>query len=162
MRSTEQQAFTAPEGMALRYGLLYGGDAEQVRALLARRRLPVARGGVLGWVRHQDAAAATVAALEGGRVGQAYNVVDDRPASWEEVFTAMAKAFGAPPPRRLAGWLLRLFAPYVASFVVGASMRVSNAKAKAELGWRPRFPTYNEGIRAMASPAPAGRAAGGR
>jgi nucleoside-diphosphate-sugar epimerase len=151
MQATEQQAFTAPEGIALRYGLLYGGDAQQVRALLARRRLPVARGGVLGWVHHRDAAAATVAALEHGRAGQAYNVVDDRPASWEEVFTAMAKAFGAPPPRRLPGWLLRLFAPYVASFVVGASMRVSNAKAKAELSWRPGFPTYHEGIRAMVS-----------
>jgi nucleoside-diphosphate-sugar epimerase len=152
MRSTEQQAFTAPEGMALRYGLLYGGDAERLRALLARRRVPVARGGVLGWVHHQDAAAATVAALEHGRAGQAYNLVDDQPASWQEVFRAMAKAFGAPPPRRLPGLVLRLLAPYVASFVVGASMHVSNAKAKAELGWRPAFPTYHEGIQAMVSP----------
>jgi len=152
MRSTEQQAFTAPEGMALRYGLLYGGDAEQLRALLARRGVPVARGGVLGWVHHQDAVGATVAALEHGRAGQAYNVVDDRPASWLEVVSAMAKAFGAPPPRRLPGFVLRLFAPYVASFVVGASMQVSNAKAKAELGWHPAFPTYHEGIQAMVSP----------
>ena len=77
MASTEQQAFSAPEGIALRYGLLYGGDAAQMRALLARRGLPVARGGVLGWIHHEDAAAATVAALERGRPGQAYNVVDD-------------------------------------------------------------------------------------
>jgi nucleoside-diphosphate-sugar epimerase len=152
MRSTEQQAFTAPEGMALRYGLLYGGDAEQLRALLARRGVPVARGGLLGWVHHHDAVAATVAALEHGRAGQAYNVVDDQPASWLDVFTAMAKAFGAPRPRRLPGLVLRLFAPSVASFVVGASMHVSNAKAKAELGWRPTFPTYHEGIHAMVSP----------
>jgi nucleoside-diphosphate-sugar epimerase len=152
MRSTEQQAFTAPEGMALRYGLLYGGDAEQLRALLNRRGVPVARGGVLGWVHHQDAVAATVAALEHGRAGQAYNVVDDQPASWLEVFTAMAKAFGAPPPRRLPGFVLRLLAPYVASFVVGTSMQVSNAMAKAELGWHPAFPTYHEGIQAMVAP----------
>jgi nucleoside-diphosphate-sugar epimerase len=157
MRSAERQAFSAAEGIALRYGLLYGGDAAQMRALLARRGLPVAKGGVLGWVHHEDAAAATVAALEHGRPGQAYNVVDDLPATWEEVFTAMAAAFGAPPPRRLPGWVLRLAAPYVASFVVGTSMRVANDKAKAELGWRPAFPTYRAGIDAMISAA-AGRA----
>jgi nucleoside-diphosphate-sugar epimerase len=149
MRSTEQQAFTAPEGIALRYGLLYGGDALRMRTMMARRAVPVAAGGVLGWVHHQDAAAATVAALEHGRAGQAYNVVDDLPATWQEVFTAMARAFGAPPPLRVPGWLLRLGAPYVASFVVGASMRVANAKAKRELGWQPRFSTYHQGIRAM-------------
>jgi nucleoside-diphosphate-sugar epimerase len=155
MLSTERQAFSAPEGIALRYGLLYGGDSAQVRALLARRRLPVARGGVLGWVHHEDAAAATVAALEHGRAGQAYNVVDDLPAGWQEVYTAMAAAFGTPPPRRLPRWLLRLAAPYVASFVVGTSMHVANAKARTELGWRPTYPTYRAGVRAMA-PVPAG------
>lgn len=156
MRSTEQQAFSTPAGIALRYGLLYGGDAARTRALLARRGLPVAKGGVLGWVHHEDAAAATVAALEHGRPGQAYNVVDDLPASWEAVFTAMAAAFGAPPPRRLPGWVLRLAAPYVASFVVGTSMRVANDKAKAELGWRPAYATYRAGIEAMVAD-PAGR-----
>jgi hypothetical protein len=81
MRSTEQQAFTAPEGIALRYGLLYGGDAEQMRNQLASRKVPVASGGLLGWIHHEDAVAATVAALEHGRGGQAYNLVDDRPAT---------------------------------------------------------------------------------
>jgi nucleoside-diphosphate-sugar epimerase len=64
MRSTEQQAFTAPVGIALRYGLLYGGDAEQMRTQLASRRVPAVSGGTLGWIHHEDAAAATVAALE--------------------------------------------------------------------------------------------------
>jgi nucleoside-diphosphate-sugar epimerase len=149
MLSTEQQAFSAPHGMALRYGLLYGGDARQMEERLARRRLPVAHGGVLGWVHHEDAAAATVAALEHGEAGQAYNIVDDQPASWDQVFTEMAEKLGTPPPRSLPGWVLRMAAPYVASFVVGTSMRVSNAKAKRELGWHPRFPTYPDGIRAM-------------
>jgi nucleoside-diphosphate-sugar epimerase len=153
MLSTEQQAFTAPEGIALRYGLLYGGDA-QMRALLARRGLPVARGGVLGWIHHTDAAAATVAALEHGRPGQAYNLVDDLPATWQEVYTAMAQALGTPPPRRIPRWLFRLAAPYVASFAVDTSMRVANAKAKTELGWQPTFPTYHDGIRAMAAARP--------
>ena len=151
MLSTERQAFSAPEGIALRYGLLYGGDAARMHALLARRGLPVAKGGVLGWVHHEDAAAATVAALERGRPGQAYNVVDDLPATWEEVYTAMAEAFGTPPPRQVPRWLFRLAAPYVAAFGIDTSMRVSNAKAKAELGWRPTFPTYRDGIRAAAT-----------
>jgi nucleoside-diphosphate-sugar epimerase len=129
------------------------GDAEHMRDRLARRGVPVARGGALGWVHHEDAAAATVAALERGRPGQAYNVVDDLPASWQEVFITMARALGTPPPPHLPGWLLRLVAPYVASFVVGASMRVANAKAKAELGWRPRYPNYRAGIHAMVAAA---------
>src|SRR6187431_794766 len=70
MRSTEQQTFTAPEGIALRYGLLYGGNAEQMRTQLASRKVPVASGGLLGWIHHKDAAAATVAALEHVRGGQ--------------------------------------------------------------------------------------------
>jgi hypothetical protein len=111
----------------------------------------MASGGVLGWVHHEDAAAATVAALERGRPGQAYNLVDDLPATWQEVYTAMAEAFGAPPPRRLPRWLFRLAAPYVASFAIDTSMRVSNAKAKAELGWRPAYRTYHDGIGAAAS-----------
>ncbi|MBO0776429.1 MAG: NAD(P)-dependent oxidoreductase, partial [Actinobacteria bacterium] len=79
------------------------------------------------------------------------NIVDDLPASWQDVITAMAAEFGAPPPRRAPRWLLRLAAPYAASFAAGASMRVCNAKAKTELGWNPAFPTYHEGIEAMAS-----------
>jgi nucleoside-diphosphate-sugar epimerase len=151
MLSTEEQAFTAPEGVALRYGLFYGGDLEDKRAILAKRGLPVATGGELAWVHHEDAAAATVAAVEHGRPGEAYNVVDDRPATWREVFTAMAKAVGAPPPRTVPRWLFRMTAPYVASFAVDTSMRVSNAKAKAELDWHPRYPTYRDGVAAMAT-----------
>jgi nucleoside-diphosphate-sugar epimerase len=145
----ETRTFTAAEGIALRYGLLYGGDGTAMRATLAKRGVPVSSGGLLGWVHHLDAARATVAALENGRPSQAYNIVDDQPATWREVFTAMAAGFGAPPPRRVPRWLLRVFAPYVASFAAGTSMRVSNAKAKSELGWQPRFPTYHEGIAAM-------------
>ena len=159
MLSTEQQAFGAPEGIALRYGLLYGGDGPRMRSLLARRGLPVAKGGLLGWIHHQDAAAATVAALEHGRPGQAYNLVDDLPATWREVYSAMARAFGAPPPPRLPRWVFRLVAPYVASFAVGTSIRAANAKARAELGWHPAYSTYHQGIAAMVS-APAGREPG--
>lgn len=150
MASTEQQAFGAPVGTALRYGLLYGGDAEQMRPLLARRGLPISKGGLLGWIHHDDAAAATVAALENGRAGNAYNIVDDEPATWAQVYTAMASAFDAPPPRRLPRWLFRMAAPYVASFAVDTSMRVSDAKARQELDWKPAFRSYREGIEAAA------------
>jgi nucleoside-diphosphate-sugar epimerase len=149
MLATEQQAFTAV-GIALRYGIFYGGDAEEKRALLAKRDIPVAKGGLLGWIHHEDAAAATVAALEHGRAGNAYNIVDDEPATWKRVFTAMAEAYGAPSPRNLPRWMLRLAAPYVTSFAFDTSMRVSNAKAKADLGWSPKYPTYREGVSAGA------------
>jgi nucleoside-diphosphate-sugar epimerase len=149
MRATEQQAFTAPEGIALRYGLLYGGDAASVAPLLRRRRLPVVSGGLLPWVHHEDAADATVAALERGLPGRAYNVVDDRPATWREVFTALAAAVGAPPPRSAPVWLLRLLAPYLACVAVDTSMRVSNRRAEVELGWTPRLPTVAAGAAAV-------------
>jgi len=151
MHSAETQTFTAPEGIALRYGLLYGGDAPQMRPLLAKRGVPVTLGGLLGWIHHDDAASATVAALEHGHAGQAYNIVDDQPATWQEVITAMAEAFGAPRPRRVPHWIMRVMAPYIAAVAVDTSMRVSNAKAKTELRWQPRFPTYHDGVVAMAS-----------
>jgi nucleoside-diphosphate-sugar epimerase len=156
MLSTEQQAFSAPRGSPCATACCTAGDAAQMRALLARRGLPVATGGVLGWIHHQDAAAATVAALEHGRPGQAYNLVDDLPATWREVYSAMARAFGTAPPRRLPRWVFRLVAPYVASFAVDTSIRAANTRARAELGWHPAYATYHEGIAAMVS-APAGR-----
>jgi nucleoside-diphosphate-sugar epimerase len=151
LRSAETQTLSAREGIVLRYGLLYGGDGPQIRAMLHKCAVPVSTGGLLGWLHHFDAVAATVSALENGHAGQAYNVVDDRPATWQELFTTMAAAVGAPPPRQLPRWLTRLIAPYAARVAIDTSMRVSNAKAKNELAWQPRFTTYCEGIAAMAS-----------
>jgi nucleoside-diphosphate-sugar epimerase len=159
MLAAERQALSLPEGIALRYGLFYGGDAALMQPMLKRRRLPVVSGGLLGWVHHDDAVTATVAALERGRAGRAYNIVDDQPATWREVFTAMADAFDAPRPLVVPRWLLRLGAPYAARVAVGTSMRVGNAAAKNELGWQPRFRSYHDGIRAMAAAAGGLRAA---
>ena len=145
----EALASEAGEGIALRYGLLYGGDAPNIVPLLRRRMLPVAEGGVLGFIHHHDAAAATVAAIENGKPG-AYNVVDDVPATFEQVYTAMAEAIGAPRPLKAPRWLLTLVAPYVVAFGMDTSMRVSNTKAAKELGWRPRYPSFREGVAAMA------------
>jgi nucleoside-diphosphate-sugar epimerase len=150
MKATEDQVFTADEieGVALRYGLFYGPGAglDTMVAMLRGRRfaVPSGGGGVASFIYIEDAAGATVAALEKGRAGQAYNVVDDLPVRWGEFADALADAVAAPHPPRVPGWLLRL-APY-AHAALTTSMRVSNARAKRELGWIPRWATYRDGI----------------
>jgi nucleoside-diphosphate-sugar epimerase len=141
------------EGIALRYGLFYGADVEVVRRLLAQRRLPIPAkvDNPIPWVHIEDAAAATVAALEHGRAGAAYNVVDDDTTSWGRLFTDMAAVLGTPAPRRMPSWLIRAAAPYVAAMILDTSMRVSNDKAKSELHWSPRYPTHLDGLESLAS-----------
>jgi nucleoside-diphosphate-sugar epimerase len=114
--------------------------------MLRRRRLPVppGGGGITSLIYVEDAAAATVAALERGRSGEAYNVADDEPVRWGEFFGALAKTFGAPPPREVPRWVFR-FMPYARAMMLG-DHRISNAKAKRELLWTPSAPTYREGI----------------
>jgi nucleoside-diphosphate-sugar epimerase len=153
LRSTERQAFTADgiEGIALRYGSLYGpgGATEPMIEMLRRRRLPAPRGGggITSLIYIDDAATATVAALELGRSGEAYNVVDDEPVSWGRFFAVLAKAFGAPPPREVPRWIFRLM-PYAGAVMLG-TYRLSNAKAGRELGWTPTARTYREGIQRL-------------
>jgi nucleoside-diphosphate-sugar epimerase len=154
MRSTEHQTFTAQgiEGIAVSYGSLYGpgGATEPMIEMLRRRRLPVPRGGggVTSLIYVEDAAAATVAALERGRSGQAYNVADDEPVSWGEFFGTVAKVFGAPQPREVPRWVFRVM-PCAGAMMLG-DHRISNAKAKRELLWTPTAPTYREGISRLA------------
>jgi nucleoside-diphosphate-sugar epimerase len=155
MRSAEHQTFSADgiDGVALRYGLFYGpGPAIQgILEPLRRRRLPVPRGGggILSWIYLQDAAAATVAALERGRAGQAYNIVDDQPVPWAEFVGTLAQAIGAAPPPTIPRWLLAL-TPYGAA-IMTSTLRVANTKAKTELGWEPTTPTYQQGIAHIAT-----------
>jgi nucleoside-diphosphate-sugar epimerase len=141
------------EGIALRYGIFYGGDMVSMTELLKARKLPIPAtvNHPLPWVHIEDAAAATVAALERGRAGAAYNVVDDDTASWGQMFTDMAVALGAPEPRALPSWMIRMAAPYVASMILDTSMRVSNSLAKSELGWSPDYPTHADGLEAIAA-----------
>lgn len=153
MRSNENQVLGSPdlEGVALRYGLFYGpgpaGDA--LVGLLRRRRLPGARpAGVRPWLYIDDAADATLAALERGEPGGAYNIVDDEPVSFTHLIQAIAAAVGAPKPLVMPEWML-VVAPLARSMMRG-DMRVSNALAKSELGWYPAVPTYRDGVERMA------------
>jgi nucleoside-diphosphate-sugar epimerase len=139
------------EGIALRYGIFYGGDPAMTDLLKSRKLpIPAAVNHPLPWIHIEDAAAATVAALERGRAGAAYNIVDDDTVSWGQMFTDMAKEIGAPEPRALPSWVIRMAAPYVASMILDTSMRVSNGRAKSDLGWKPEYPTHADGLKAIA------------
>jgi nucleoside-diphosphate-sugar epimerase len=153
LRLAESQVFDASDldGIALRYGLFYGpGPAsDALVAALRRRRMPVIRGsGVLPWVYIDDAAAATLAALDRGERGAAYNVADDEPVSMTGMFTAMASAVGAPRPMALPKWTLAPL-PY-ARALAGGGLRVSSDKAKTALGWTLTAPSYRDGMRLLA------------
>jgi nucleoside-diphosphate-sugar epimerase len=153
LRASEQQVLGADslDGIALRYGQFYGpGPAsDALVAGLRRRRLPVTRAsGAVPWVYVDDAASATVAALELGERGTAYNIADDEPVSMSAMLTAMAAAVGAPRPWTVPDWLLAA-TPFARAIVTGG-LRVCNTKAKAELAWTLRAPTYRDGLRLMA------------
>src|SRR6266545_4557307 len=107
-----------------------------------------AGGGFATFIYLEDAAAATVAALEKGRAGQAYNIVDDEPVRWADYLDALAAELGVRRPWRVPTWMLRAI-PYLHT-IMTTSMRVSNAKARRELGWAPAVSTYREGIPLMA------------
>jgi nucleoside-diphosphate-sugar epimerase len=146
------------DGIVLRYGLFYGPDnpATQKMIALARRRLlPVVRGdrSLLPCIHVADAVRATVAALDRGRPGAVYEIVDDRPVSMTEFVHALADYAGAPAPLTVPAWLPRLFAPYLA-IITSMQLTLSNANARAELGWRPAYPSCRDGL-----PHPAARAA---
>ena len=155
LRANEEQVFTADEieGISMRYGAFYGQDnfTRMITNLVRKRRLPVpsSGGGYANFIYLDDAAAATVAALEKGRPGQAYNIVDDEPVRWGDYLDTVAAEFGARRPRRLPTWLFRAI-PYLHA-IMTTSMRVSNAKARRELGWAPAVSTYRDGIRLIAN-----------
>jgi nucleoside-diphosphate-sugar epimerase len=154
MRSLERQTFGAAglEGITLRYGLFYGRDHTMMNMVtqLRKRHVAVPRGGggVASWVFLEDAAAATVAALVRGRPGEAYNVVDDEPVSWGTFLTALGAQFGAKPPRQLPSWMFRSLG-YI-GVAMTSVVRVSNEKARTELGWAPTAATYHQGLPRLA------------
>lgn len=150
LRSNEDQVLGAEgiHGVALRYGLFYGPERStfSMMKMARRRQLPVPRpAGTMHLIHIADAASATVAALDRGRAGQAYNIVDDQPVGMDEYLDALAAAAGARRPRRIPGWLLRV-TPYLHALLVGTHIRLDNSKAKRELDWKPQYPTYREGL----------------
>jgi nucleoside-diphosphate-sugar epimerase len=132
------------EGFVLRYGGFYGPgtsidtDGEHSE-LVRKRRFPIGGdgSGVWSFVHIVDAAAATVAAIEGGGQPGIYNVVDDDPAPVSEWLPALAQQLGAPPPRRLPAWLVRIAAGAQPLSLMTRAPGAANAKAVRELGWRP-------------------------
>lgn len=151
MASAERAAIDSAgiEGVALRYGLLYGADLDSMARMLRRRAVPVARGGgEIPFVHHDDAAAATVAAMERGVPGTAYNIVDDGRVTFGDLIRAVATTRGTPKPVTIPLWAIRTVAPYAAAIFGDVSMRVSNRRAREELGWEPRYRTITQGVAA--------------
>jgi nucleoside-diphosphate-sugar epimerase len=139
----------AIEGVVLRYGNFYGpGASEDLVAMVRRRRMPViGRGtGVWSWIHLDDAADATVAAVERGGRG-VYNVVDDEPAPVSVWLPYLAEVVGAKRPLRVPGWLGRLAAGEVPVRWMTEGRGSSNAKAKRALGWTPTWATWRDGFR---------------
>ena len=142
------------EGLALRYGGFYGpgtGISRSPDAVMAapirKRQFPIVGdgGGVWSHIHIEDAAAATAIAVERGRPG-VYNVVDDEPAPVREWLPVLANALDAKPPRRIPRWVGRLLAGETATLMMTDVRGASNEKAKRELGWQPRYPTWRQGF----------------
>jgi nucleoside-diphosphate-sugar epimerase len=142
------------EGVALRYGAFYGpgtnfslGPEGTFVEAIRKRQLPLVgkAGGVWSFIHIEDAAEATVSAIEGRGRG-IYNVVDDEPATVADWLPAAAQAVEAPAPRRVPRWLGRLFAGEWATVMMTETRGASNAKAKRELAWTPRHASWREGF----------------
>jgi nucleoside-diphosphate-sugar epimerase len=151
IRHLEQTVVDAG-GIALRYGGFYGSPDDAQLELVRRRRFPIVGdgGGVWSFVHLDDAATATALALEGGAPG-IYNVVDDEPAPVSEWLPALADAIGAKPPRHLPRWLARIVAGEAGVALMTEIRGASNAKAKRELGWTLRYPSWRQGFPAAYS-----------
>ena len=141
------QAVTEAGGIALRYGVFYGAANDGLVEPVRKRRFPIVGdgGGVSSFVHLDDAAAATVLAME-REVPAIYNIVDDEPAPVREWLPVLASALGAKPPRHFPVWLARLVAGDAAVMMGTESRGASNAKAKRELGWTLRYPTWRQGF----------------
>jgi nucleoside-diphosphate-sugar epimerase len=150
IRFLEEAVTTAePSGIVLRYGSLYGpGATDEMVRMVKKRMVPIIGGGtgVTSWTHVDDAAAATLAALE-RRASGIFNIVDDDPAPVAEWLPALADAVGASPPLRVPKWVGRLLAGEAAVRIMTATSGYSNARAKAALGWRPAWSSWRQGFR---------------
>jgi 2-alkyl-3-oxoalkanoate reductase len=153
------------EGLALRYANFYGPGTNlapggEMVELVRKRRLPIIGDGCGVWslIHMVDAAAATVAAVERGAPG-VYNVADDEPAPASVWLPELARVLGAKPPLRVPVWLGRLAAGEAGVLLFTRLRGASNAKAKRELGWELRYPSWRDGFRHDLAAQPNGKAA---
>ena len=161
-----ERAVLGVDGIVLRYGAFYGPgtslDREGVQTEVVRKRqFPLVGdgGGAWSFIHVDDAASATLAAIEHGRPG-IYNVVDDDPAPVREWLPYLAEVAGAKPPRRVPAWLAKRFVGEHGVAMMTQTRGSSNAKAKRELGWRPQYASWRDGFRAvLQQEAPRARAA---
>ena len=135
-------------GTALRYGAFYGPGATDDQIELVRKRWFPLIGdgsGYFSWVHLDDAASATVLAVEQKATG-VFNIVDDEPAPVRDWLPYLAELVKAKKPRRVPGWLAKLLA---GDMIIVMTQRrgFSNAKAKRELGWAPRYPSWRQGFK---------------
>jgi nucleoside-diphosphate-sugar epimerase len=142
-----EEAVVEAGGLALRYGGFYGSPDDVQLEPVRKRQFPIVGDGegVWSFVHLDDAAAATVLALERGAPG-VYNVVDDDPAPVREWLPALADAIGAKPPRHVPAWLARRLAGDAGVALLTEVRGASNAKAKRELGWTLRYPSWRDGF----------------
>jgi nucleoside-diphosphate-sugar epimerase len=141
------QVVTKAGGVALRYGGFYGDPSDALVESVRKRMFPIVGNGdaYASFIHLEDAASATVLALERDAVG-VYNIVDDEPAPARQWLPFLAKTLGAKPPRHFPAWLARLFGGELA-VMMGTELRgASNAKAKRELGWTLRYPSWRQGF----------------
>ncbi|HSJ61520.1 MAG TPA: NAD(P)-dependent oxidoreductase [Jiangellaceae bacterium] len=144
-----EDVVTKAGGAALRYGWLYGpGATEELVEIVRKRQFPVVGGGTgyCSWVHLDDAASATVLAVEQKASG-VFNIVDDEPAPASEWLPHLAASAGAKAPMRVPKWLARMLAGDVAVAMMTEGRGFSNAKAKRELGWRLRYPSWRQGFK---------------
>ena len=135
-------------GAALRYGALYGpGATDDQLELVRKRQFPLVGGGTgyTSWVHVDDAANATVLAIE-QRARGVFNIVDDEPAPVSEWLPYLAECAGAKAPRRIPAWLARLLAGRFAVELMTQGRGFANTKAKRELGWQLRYPSWRQGF----------------
>lgn len=158
-------ASTTPGGIVLRYGFFYGPETGMLSPAmidqLRHRRVPVIGSGAGTWsfIHTEDAASATLAAVERGRAGNVYNVVDDDPAQVKDWLPALAELIGAKPPLHVPAWLGRLLAGEHMVAMMTEVRGASNAKARRELDWQPAKSSWRQGFAELARASAARRAA---
>ena len=143
-----EEAVVRAGGAVLRYGGLYGpGATDDQVELVRKRQFPLVGGGAgySSWVHLDDAASAAVLAVEQEAKG-VFNIVDDEPAPAREWLPYLAACAGAKPPLRVPRWLARLLAGEVVVTMMTEGRGFSNARARRELGWEPRYPSWRQGF----------------